>query len=295
MKNFMYIDLDRDMYTKPNRTFSEILLEKDPDIDHIDTIYEGTTAFERQLIRYGIKVKDGKLPAGIVNDFYKSRGSSILFPEYIRRCVQKGMDRNPILKTVIATDNYFYQGDDVSGMCLDKDIILNRYGNRLDMLLFDNFRNLKINILSNILENVGEAIADRLVSCMVGFLKCANFKEMPFNEFFKYYPLSFRNSTSNACYVLNSETLRSIDISLEIQWITNCFGKTKTACIIVNDCVDNNEILMFDTHHQLGMLHSKELIISDLDSIISGDLSTIYAGYIVGFYNICGDIFKIII
>lgn len=99
MSDYKSIRLEKSFYTSP-KGFSGMLEELDPSENYAGTYMEGTDAFQRQLKRFDIKTA-GK-NSDRVEKFF-STGASALFPEYVRRSVAAGMEKNTILPNIVAT------------------------------------------------------------------------------------------------------------------------------------------------------------------------------------------------
>ena len=93
--------LEKGMYRQSGKSFSQVLEELDPSENYRGTSLEKTDAFQRQLCRFGIKVK-GPGSSG-VEKFFRTTDSAVLFPEYIARTVRQGMEENDILPAITAT------------------------------------------------------------------------------------------------------------------------------------------------------------------------------------------------
>ena len=83
--NFDNIRLDKGLYTT-GKSFSDALESIDPSENYIGTELEGLDAFQRQLKRFDIKVKGAG--SDVVDKFFATTQSSVLFPEYIARAAQ---------------------------------------------------------------------------------------------------------------------------------------------------------------------------------------------------------------
>ena len=93
--------LEKGMYRQEGMNFTQVLESLDPSENYRGTALEGTDAFQRQLKRFGIRVKGaGSSP---VEKFFRSMDSAVLFPEYIARAVRTGMEENDILPSITAT------------------------------------------------------------------------------------------------------------------------------------------------------------------------------------------------
>ena len=86
------IRLEKGMYRQAGQQFTQVLESLDPSEGYRGTGLEGTDAFQRQLKRFGIRVKGpGSSP---VEKFFQTMDSAVLFPEYIARAVRQGMEEN---------------------------------------------------------------------------------------------------------------------------------------------------------------------------------------------------------
>lgn len=98
--NYKNINLDKNMYAHPTKSFSEILEELDPSVEYAGTELEGLDAFQRQLKRFDIKVAGAGSDS--VQKFFAATNSSALFPEYVTRAVKQGMDQNNCVTSIVA-------------------------------------------------------------------------------------------------------------------------------------------------------------------------------------------------
>ena len=99
---FDNIKLEKGMYNHMGRTFSQVLEQLDPSEEYRGTALEGLDAFQRQLKRFDIKVKGAG--SDIVDKFFSTSQSAVLFPEYIARAVKVGMEEANILPDITATE-----------------------------------------------------------------------------------------------------------------------------------------------------------------------------------------------
>ena len=99
---FEHLNLEKGMYNEAGRSFSQVLEKMDPSEQYKGTALEGMDAFQRQLKRFDIKVKGSG--SDVVDKFFASSQSAILFPEYIARAVKVGMEEANILPDITATE-----------------------------------------------------------------------------------------------------------------------------------------------------------------------------------------------
>ncbi len=98
---FDNLKLEKGMYRQAGKNFSQVLEELDPSENYRGTALEKTDAFQRQLKRFGIKVKGEG--SSVVEKFFTTMDSAVLFPEYISRAVKAGMEENDILPAITAS------------------------------------------------------------------------------------------------------------------------------------------------------------------------------------------------
>ena len=103
--NFNEIRLDKGMYSESGRSFEQVLEALDPNENYKGTPYEGLDAFQRQLKRFDIKVRGAG--SDVVEKFFSTSESAVLFPEYVSRSVKAGMEEGNILPSITATTTRF--------------------------------------------------------------------------------------------------------------------------------------------------------------------------------------------
>jgi len=95
------LKLEKGMYRHAGMNFTQVLESMDPSENYRGTALEGTDAFQRQLKRFGIRVKGAG--SSVVEKFFSTSDSAVLFPEYIARTVRQGMEQDDILPAITAT------------------------------------------------------------------------------------------------------------------------------------------------------------------------------------------------
>jgi len=103
--HFENIKLEKGMYGRSGRSFSQTLEELDPSEHYRGTALEGMDAFQRQLKRFDIKVKGAG--SDMVEKFFHTTDSAVLFPEFVSRVVRQGLEEESILPAVTATVTNF--------------------------------------------------------------------------------------------------------------------------------------------------------------------------------------------
>lgn len=106
------IKLEKSLYSITGKTFTQALAELDPDSNYADTELRGLDAFERQLKRFDIHVSGAG--SDMVEKFFVTAQSAVLFPEFVRRAIKKGIDETAITSDICAavsrTDSSDFRG-----------------------------------------------------------------------------------------------------------------------------------------------------------------------------------------
>lgn len=101
MSFYENINLEKGMYGVKGKTLGDVLESLDPSGNYENTPLSGLDAYQRQLKRYDIKV--GGKESDTVEKFFQTANSAALFPEYVSRAVQQGMESADILPGIVAT------------------------------------------------------------------------------------------------------------------------------------------------------------------------------------------------
>ncbi len=175
------IILEKGMYAT-NKGFSATLEELDPSENYIGTPLEGLDAYERQLKRFDISVA-GK-NSDTVQKFFSTTSSAALFPEFVSRAVQKGIelqgekDLSKILATTTKIDSKDYRtmlinwGNDINldpveeGAqipeteieLIDKVVTLKKFAKML-CASYESLKFQRLDVFAIALRHVGENIA----------------------------------------------------------------------------------------------------------------------------------------
>ena len=98
---FNDIKLDKGMYAETGKSFTQVLESLDPSENYKGTAYEGMDAYQRQLKRFDIRCHG--IGSDMVEKFFNTSETSVLFPEYVSRSVKAGMEEGDILSGITAT------------------------------------------------------------------------------------------------------------------------------------------------------------------------------------------------
>ena len=167
MSNFDNITLEKGMYEAGN--FSDVLESMDPSENYYGTALQDLDAFSRQLKRYDIKVSGNN--SDTVEKFFATSNSAVLFPEYVRRCVQIGIDENSVMPYLVANtidvDGFDYRSVYTElnnkqaslNMRTYHDLVPRRKCGRNLMTSYEPLRFQRIPTLTKVLQQIGCYIA----------------------------------------------------------------------------------------------------------------------------------------
>lgn len=103
--SFDDLKLEKGMYSEAGKSFTQVLEGADPTEHYKGTAMEGLDAFQRQLKRFDIKARGAG--SDVVDKFFRTADSAVLFPEYIARSVRQGMEEDNLLPHITATVTQF--------------------------------------------------------------------------------------------------------------------------------------------------------------------------------------------
>ena len=99
------LKLEKGMYGEAGKSFTQVLEAADPSENYRGTPLEGLDAFQRQLKRFDIHVKGSR--SDMVEKFFRTTESAVLFPEFVSRVVRQGMEEDNVLPSITATVTQF--------------------------------------------------------------------------------------------------------------------------------------------------------------------------------------------
>lgn len=97
--NYKNIHVTKELY-KTGEGFGERLEKLDPSSAYKGSELEGLDAYERQLKRFDIKVKGAC--SDVLEKFFSTAESAVLFPEYVSRAVKLGVNQDNLLGNILA-------------------------------------------------------------------------------------------------------------------------------------------------------------------------------------------------
>ena len=179
----MALKLEKEMYNEARskgQSFADLLEELDPSPIDSDGRIAGLSAYQRQLKEHGIKTSGAN--ATILEKFFATTASAILFPHYVETQILQGMQAASILPKIVATEtrinSHTYDAVRMTeteadrqlrsvaeGAALptttiataEESIKLKKFG-RLIMATYEALRLQKLNVVSVFLQRIGAQI-----------------------------------------------------------------------------------------------------------------------------------------
>lgn len=300
------INLTKEMYDIPNKTLSDILTELDPDSGYNElNDLRGLDAYERQLKRFDIKVRGNKCDQ--VNKFFQSDKSLILFPEYIRRTIRKGIGNALIIPYISAVEVCLPDTEKRSQYTFSVDIddtyqTLIQIANLTDFVKelacsYHFIRQLSIETFGVILKNMGFVIAREINDRCVTYIKNKNF----------YNPISIKGITIDSLIgfinsvkanittiICDPKTYNKIiafpEIINHITLDKNNTVKTPLGITIIKSNALSNEIIGLDKTTGLEISYESKDIVNS-NELMSTDFGKISYSMKIGFNEIAEDSF----
>ena len=194
MSDYKNITLDKGLYV--GKGFSHNLEKLDPSENYKGTSLEGLDAFARQLKRFDIKISGNN--CDIIDKFFSSSQTAALFPEFVVRAVENGIDNSELLSAISAVktkiDGLDYrsitssltdtanvtdlvnEGASIPEMniTLSNNLVaLRKYG-RMLVASYEALRFQKIGVFSIALKQIGEYIAYQQLNDAIDILVNGN-------------------------------------------------------------------------------------------------------------------------
>lgn len=178
------IKLEKGLYHLSGKTFTQALEAADPSDQYAGTDLAALDAYERQLKRFDIRISGRNCDR--VEKFFTTTESAVLFPEFVRRAVKRGMEES-ILPDITAasaavhgtvckgfavsegSDGYgtkTAEGDTLPATAIretDDPISLSKYG-RLITASYETIRTQRIDVFAVMLRAVGRKLAGAIAA-----------------------------------------------------------------------------------------------------------------------------------
>ncbi|MGN1224240.1 MAG: phage major capsid protein [Ruminococcus sp.] len=179
---YQNVTLEKGMYHLTNKSFVQAWEGLDPSAQYAETPLAGLDAYERQLKRFDIRISGPQCDR--VEKFFTSTESAVLFPEFVRRAVQQGMDASMLSEitavethtdssqylgcTITETDSYgtaTSQSDALTASTIleaTSALVLDKYG-RVVKASYEAVRRQRLDVFAVFLRSVGMQLAQALM------------------------------------------------------------------------------------------------------------------------------------
>lgn len=179
---YQNVTLEKGLYHLTNKSFVQALEGLDPSAQYADTPLAGLDAYERQLKRFDIRISGPQCDR--VEKFFTSTESAVLFPEFVRRAVQQGMDASMLSEitavethtdssqylgcTITETDSYGTATSQSNALTAStileatSALVLDKYG-RVVKASYEAVRRQRLDVFAVFLRSVGMQLAQALM------------------------------------------------------------------------------------------------------------------------------------
>lgn len=315
------LKLEKGMY---NVNFTNTLEELDPSENYEGTSLAGLDAFQRQLKRFDIKV-NGK-NSDVIEKFFRTSESAVLFPEYIRRSVEQGLIEESVLPSITATVTMI-DGNDYRTIELTDDETLSPTGegsklpettiknkdslvtiNKRGKVIASSYEALRLkrlDLFSVALKQIGATIARDQLKDAITALSSASAAETSTSSVFTYDDLidlwgklDPYNLNAILCNnkmmqkILALDEMRDAPAGLNFQG-TGEMVTPLGATLVRAATVENNRLIGIDKNCALEMVQVGEILV-DYDKLIDKQLERIAISSSCGFAVVFGDAVKVI-
>lgn len=314
------IKLEKGLYSITNKTFTQALTELDPDEQYENTSMKKLDAFERQLKRFNIKV--GGTDSDKVEKFFLSTESAVLFPEYVRRMIKKGMDEASLTPEIVGavsyTDSADFRGLKVTSMgssitgesaalpvttvrLSTSSIPLKKFARKLSCS-YESIRKQRLEAFGVILQGLGASLSrDINHACIDDMTKdlepSVQSSAITYSDLAKFWSsMGDHDMTTMIC---SPETMAEILALDEMKYCVSDFmtsGKVKTpygVTIVKCPQLDKNTTVGIDKTCAVEMVFGTDIIV-DFDKLISSQCDEIACSVTVGFSTLTADAVKIL-
>lgn len=290
------VKIEKGLYNLSGKSFSQALEALDPSESYTGEALRKMDAFERQLKRFDIKVRG--VNADKVDKFFQSAESALLFPEFVRRAVESGLNSgclNKITAAVSVADGIDCRGIVLSdgtaaysetvgvgealpesSITLTADtVVLKKYG-RLINAPYETIRQQRLDVFAAALRAVGTKLAKAIESAAVTAITAGTTPESMIGDTFNYAELAafwgkFTDCDMNVILCSPAVAAKILAFDEMNKVVTSGAGNTVTpfgAEIVVSSAADDSTVIGLDRNFALEMIRGGEVVV-DVDKLIS--------------------------
>lgn len=309
------VKLEKGLYNLSGKSFSQALEALDPSENYSGTPLANLDAFERQLKRFNIRVSGSD--CDMVEKFFTTTESAVLFPEFVRRCIKKGFD-DSVLNNIVAVstkcESNIYSGcviSDTAGYSTTSQgnalpvasvtepsasLSLNKYG-RMITASYEALRQQKLDVFGVMLRSVGIKLANSVLGSAVTALKAnitpSTVSALDYSALTSLYG-SFDDFNMNCVMLSPANTAVVLALAQMENASADEQGRVKLpfgAEIICTSEVDDNTVIGLDKDFALEIVTSSDIVL-ETDKLISNQLDRIAVSINCGFRRITDDAVK---
>lgn len=315
----MYNDirLEKGLYNLSGKSFTAALEELDPSAAYAGTPLERLDAYERQLKRFNIHVSGSE--CDMVEKFFTSTETAVLFPEFVTRSIRRGFDDTIIntisaAKTVSESSKYLgcvltdtAQYSTVSQAALLPEstvreasdaLTLEKFG-RLISASYEAVRKQRLDVFGVMLRSIGVKLAGAVLKKAVDVLAEGaaeiTTESLTYADLAKLYgQFNSFDMTTVIASPATASTIAAMDQLMETRAdekgrITLPFGSE----LIKTSAADDDTIIGIDKNFALEFITSSDLIM-ETDKLIDRQLDQITVSITCGFRKITPDAVKVL-
>jgi len=311
------VKLEKGLYNLSGKSFTQALEALDPSESYAGTSLENLDAFERQLKRFNIRVNGSD--CDMVEKFFTTTESAVLFPEFVRRCIRKGFDDSVLNRiTAVSTkcESNIYSGCVISDTAeystvaqgdslptanvteASASVTLNKYG-RMITASYEALRQQKLDVFGVMLKSIGIKLANSVLGAAITALKKGlteySASSLSYSALTSLYG-SFNDFNMNCIMMSPRDTASVLALSQMENTSADEQGKIRLpfgAEIICTPEVPNNTIIGLDKDFALETITSSDIVL-ETDKLISNQLDRIAVSVNCGFRRITDDAVKIL-
>ena len=315
----MYNDvkLEKGLYNLSGKSFTSALEELDPSAAYVGTELAALDAYERQLKRYNIRV--GGADCDMVEKFFSSTETAVLFPEFVTRCIKKGFDET-VLNTITAVKTVS-ESSQYLGCVLDDStaysttaqtealpasvvtegttaLALEKIG-RLINASYEAIRKQRLDVFGVMLRSIGIKLANTVVSKAITVLKTGatgvttsslSYSDLAdlYGKFDNFNMTTVLASPAVASKIAAMDQLKDTREKADGRMILP-FGSE----LVKSAAVDNATVIGLDRDFALEFITSTGLVL-ETDKLIDRQLDQITVSVTCGFRKITPDAVKVL-
>ncbi|MBR6069003.1 MAG: phage major capsid protein [Ruminococcus sp.] len=311
------IKLEKGLYNLSGKSFTSALEELDPSAAYIGTELASLDAYERQLKRFNIRVSGTE--CDMVEKFFASTETAVLFPEFVSRSIKKGFDET-VLNTITAvrtvSESSQYLGcvlDDSTAYTTTAQTValpastvtegttavaLEKIG-RLINASYEAIRKQRLDVFGVMLRSIGVKLANTVVSKAITVLKTGatgvttsslSYSDLAdlYGKFDNFNMTTVLASPAVASKIAAMDQLKDTRAKADGKMILP-FGSE----LVKSAAVDNASVIGIDRDFALEFITSTGLIL-ETDKLIDRQLDQITVSVTCGFRKITPDAVKVL-